>query len=627
MGINLIAQPKAISYKSITKQKINALSGIQNKKEFCFPKDDSCVGVEINDKLESKELISLAEDHFGWDSGEYYSISIALNEPSVPKSGLRLTTALHVKNISKYLIILHVENSGWFAKEFSISDNGFIPPTSTYVETWDVSDTKLVDELKEITIRSISIIYQKSSFKTHSNFTIGELTIQEYYSHQIGQNIPWIDSIMNNSYSYSKMFDEYSLWCSKQFDNGTLPTFESFGLIEGYLSSTVDFQISDTEVATHFKKLMVALIDKYPFHVERGLNKSKLKLKMDSIFTHNTKNPKNLFEAIQGFIKTNINDPHFAVVYIDESDDASLPTLKLPLAIKEVAGQHVIAAVYNDKLKQSIPLGSIVQTVNGKSLEKGIENYNEYFLLGKDTLRLGLEDLNSVYGELKEVKVPLNISIARDQRFVTKHGEAKYLNDSTFYLRFNNWSGNNFYHILNNSDKIRKSNGLIIDLRGNGGGYGSDVYACLSLFLNQLKQIGNVEYPWFKESIIITPAKRNFRFFEDLSVAILVDASTACASEIFLIGIRDRNNVFVVGDENTMGAIASPTLYRYPNGLSVLAHTSIRRYNYEGTYYSEGIGIRPDVFVSKTHARDLKPYDDKVLKAAKSVLSFNQMTE
>ena len=95
--------------------------------------------------------------------------------------------------------------------------------------------------------------------------------------------------------------------------------------------------------------------------------------------------------------------------------------------------------------------------------------------------------------------------------FRPKHCEFKILENSVAYFRINVWSSEVYTRLVNHLGDIRSSNGIIFDIRGNGGG---DQFAAMQLISMFLSEPHTVYYykPLYSEkadldSMVIAPDK------------------------------------------------------------------------------------------------------------------------
>ncbi len=135
--------------------------------------------------------------------------------------------------------------------------------------------------------------------------------------------------------------------------------------------------------------------------------------------------------------------------------------------------------------------------------------------------------------------------------------------------------------------------GVILDLRGNGGGY-----------VTAAKELSGI---WLNDKIVVTERKGskvtselrtgNDAILDGVATVVLVNQSSASASEIVAGALRDHGIAKIVGD-TTYGKGSVQQLISLPNN-ALLKVTVARWYTPGGSNISEK-GIVPDVEVKRT---------------------------
>ena len=160
------------------------------------------------------------------------------------------------------------------------------------------------------------------------------------------------------------------------------------------------------------------------------------------------------------------------------------------------------------------------------------------------------------------------------------------------------------------SDKGIKK--VILDLRGNGGGYVAAAKDLLSL--------------WFDDQPIFTQKSKHFgdsttssssgkAILKDMKTVVLVNGSSASASEIVAGALQDYEKATIVG-EPTYGKGVVQNLYNLSNG-TVLKVTTAEWYTPKDRSIS-GEGITPDIKVERTY-EDINSMKDPQMDKAKSL--------
>lgn len=176
--------------------------------------------------------------------------------------------------------------------------------------------------------------------------------------------------------------------------------------------------------------------------------------------------------------------------------------------------------------------------------------------------------------------------------------------------RFDNDTGTIVQKIVDDEFEQHKVNKVILDLRGNGGGYVSAAKDLLSLWIDskpiliQKGQHGQEE---------TTKSNRGQAKLSNMKTIVLVNGGTASASEIVAGALKDYNKATTLG-EQTFGKGVVQTLVNLSGG-TVLKVTTTNWYTPNGNSIN-GDGITPDVEVERTYD-DINHSRDPQLDAAK----------
>ncbi len=176
--------------------------------------------------------------------------------------------------------------------------------------------------------------------------------------------------------------------------------------------------------------------------------------------------------------------------------------------------------------------------------------------------------------------------------------------------RFDQDTGTIIQKIVDNDFPKHNVNKVILDLRGNGGGYVSAAKDLLSLWIDgepilvQKGRTGQEE---------VTNANRGHAKLADIKTIVLVNEGTASASEIVAGALKDYNKATILG-EQTFGKGVVQTLLNLSGGTT-LKVTTANWYTPKGTSIN-GNGITPDIEVVRTYD-DINHSRDPQLDAAK----------
>ncbi|MBR0479949.1 S41 family peptidase [Candidatus Saccharibacteria bacterium] len=155
-------------------------------------------------------------------------------------------------------------------------------------------------------------------------------------------------------------------------------------------------------------------------------------------------------------------------------------------------------------------------------------------------------------------------------------------------------------------------NKVILDLRGNGGGYVSAAQDLLSLWIDgekiliqKSKHFGNTT----------TSAANGKAILKDMKTVVLVNGSTASASEIVAGALQDYHKATIIG-ETTYGKGVVQNLYDLSGG-TVLKVTTAAWYTPNDRSINK-VGITPDIEVERSY-EDINAMRDPQMDKAKEL--------
>ena len=206
--------------------------------------------------------------------------------------------------------------------------------------------------------------------------------------------------------------------------------------------------------------------------------------------------------------------------------------------------------------------------------------------------------------------------------------ESRMLPDSVGYLRLADFviSGTtlpNGTELLSDLDRrlddldAQGAQGLILDLRGNGGGSVQTADELLGRFLPDTTRSVHESDRRGHDTYELASGRVRAR---QLPMAVLIDGGSASASEITAAALRDAKRAVLVG-QRTAGAVASSELLPLPGGgalqIAVAAADAA-----ESTAQLDGVGIGPDVATSLPRTlADYRSSHDPQIDVAVSALA------
>ena len=170
--------------------------------------------------------------------------------------------------------------------------------------------------------------------------------------------------------------------------------------------------------------------------------------------------------------------------------------------------------------------------------------------------------------------------------------------------------------------KLRDVRGLVVDLRGNGGGEAEAMTEVASAFLPAGQSLGRftdrngrVQFePYTRAAMLFTPDR--IKTF-DASLIILTSGRTSSAAEIFVAALKEARRAVVLGQTTCGCVLAIRRRHTLPDGgeldISEMDYRTAR-----GTRL-EGAGLAPDESIA-LNRQDLSARRDRALERAIELL-------
>ncbi len=373
----------------------------------------------------------------------------------------------------------------------------------------------------------------------------------------------------------------------------------------------------------------------------------------------NTKSDVAYYQVLQRFA-AKLKDGHSQVYLPDRVQNMQR---KLGLSLAEVQGKVVVTAS-NEALKHSMPVGSQILRVNNENILDYLEDKvfpqiasstrQGLFNLGLEKLFEGMEqdtfviEITTPKGKTKTVTIPLNQPEYVEQvkpMDLNVSFEIKALSGFT-YINLPSFEKNEIVHqFRQHIAQINRSNGLIIDLRSNGGGQsivGLNIAThCVALdqlvdmpwksrqHIGSLKAWGNsglelVGYKTVKEQSQLNQQKEWLYMPSDslvipdnikkitVPIVVLVNERTASSAENFLVYMMQDPTIKIIGTP-TFGSTGQPIYFELP-GQAVARICAKRNYLLNGQDFV-GKGIQPHILV-RSQIEDIINQKDAPLQRA-----------
>ncbi|HOB25557.1 MAG TPA: S41 family peptidase [Bacilli bacterium] len=193
-------------------------------------------------------------------------------------------------------------------------------------------------------------------------------------------------------------------------------------------------------------------------------------------------------------------------------------------------------------------------------------------------------------------------------------------NDSTYgYIYLNSFSSTSYDQFKSGLENLESNNinGLIIDLRGNSGGYLDSCTNILNLFMKKGKVLYSLDSKSGNQVVYDTTSdERHY------NIAVLIDSNSASASEILASSLKESYGAILVGTTSYGKGKVQQT--------SNLSDSTMIKYT-SATWYTplgnsiDGVGLVPGFYVKLSSKYAASPSDDTddQLKKAIEVLDSN----
>jgi len=563
------------------------------------------------------------------------------------KDTLACKFQLFTKHVKSYTIYVYSKlNNSWGSKSVELKNDGFNEPVitlfSTLKKVTDSGELKLLNSnasaLKTDSSSCIQISVNNAS--AGAEFIVGDLIIGHYKQQVVNVDNPFFNTVLKTHSSINSHSFAYPSFVSNTIHSS--PDFFFNPTLNGYIAlkavNDPANAMDEKQELQILKDILLLSFEKYPYFKEYAIDKTNTKKEFLSTWQKNENLPYcQLIDTIAKFIEQRFADGHFRLVNSSKCkiQTNKPPLVKSPVRIYAINGSIYISAVFDTLYK--IQPGSLITAIDHipskrmfDSLQKKI-NINSNYVNRSASMDVSMllerPSYDSVLieytnnGQQGSAFIKFNRPLKIPSNFIPVHAEYRnYENGNVSYFRINSWFLDVYSRFINNREPMEKSNTIIIDLRGNGGGELLSSMRLFSMFIDTPKvySIAQELSTNNKGNLVINP-NASVKL-SGKQVILLGDASTACASESFIAAMKQLPNVvYISADDRTMGMIASRYDIHFPSGYYLTTDAvSEKIYMYNGKVI-ENIGVKPDIKVNISNIADLRPYEDKVLRTALNV--------
>lgn len=186
--------------------------------------------------------------------------------------------------------------------------------------------------------------------------------------------------------------------------------------------------------------------------------------------------------------------------------------------------------------------------------------------------------------------------------------EARRLEDNIGYIWFNHFAQPVDARFISASNLMRDAPGLIIDLRGNSGGFIKTLNAIAKQLLFEESSFAIFRFRNKTITNTLAPAQDAY----EGPIVVLIDVTSMSASEIFASSMKTIGRAVIVG-ERSPGYSLLASWMRLPNGAAFM-HTIAQNLTPDGRII-EGHGVVPDIEVKLDREALLKGRDSQLQAA------------
>ena len=201
------------------------------------------------------------------------------------------------------------------------------------------------------------------------------------------------------------------------------------------------------------------------------------------------------------------------------------------------------------------------------------------------------EEGTSVKLEIKRGEEEFEVEIER-RRIEVSHIESRMLDGNIAYIQVLDFDGGVAKEFKENYEQLKSegATSLIIDIRSNGGGVVDEAIDMLEMICDNGSTLLIETDKDGKETIIKSEAEPII----DIPIVVLVNGSSASASEIFAGALKDHNKATIIGTQ-TYGKGVIQTLMRLSDGSGL--KTTTEEYCTPNRNKINKVGIEPNIVV------------------------------
>lgn len=267
-------------------------------------------------------------------------------------------------------------------------------------------------------------------------------------------------------------------------------------------------------------------------------------------------------------------DSELVITEVKENSPANNAGIRAGYAVTKINGRTVsdIFEEYRQK-NTGFQLGEAIRHVQAFSPH----------LFGKPGEKITLEMLEEKNRIVTKELIFAEAKLGKDLEF-----EHKRINQTIGYIKINIFFGDVLTKFQTALNELRDTEGLIIDLRGNPGGFGNLAPAIINLLGEKGGSLGTFTYRYQKNEMTFKGSgAQAYRH----PVVVLIDELSGSTAEIFAAGLQDLKRAVIVGTPSA-GAVLPSLFQPLPTGGGM--QYVIANFETSKGVVLEGKGVTPD---------------------------------
>ena len=342
------------------------------------------------------------------------------------------------------------------------------------------------------------------------------------------------------------------------------------------------------------------------------------------------------FYALLDRMAGELNDSHTRVFSPKRrADREKKQSSSIGIEIGKIENKFVITRIVPNSLADitGLKAGMIVNTVQGKPAatsfaealkEVGASSSERSAAMRAFTKMLAGDPAENLRLELESADGRFSTAILSRRSFLIEPDfEAKLLSSGIAYLKFGEFEKETPDKVLEFLKKHGDSKGMILDLRGNGGGDGEAGLEIAGYFLKKkiavARLITRTGKPPLPEIPMLLEAGTAGGQIYSKPIVILVNQATASTSELITNALQEHGRAYVVG-EQTCGCVLGFLGYRKLKDGGDMSLSEFGFVTAKGKTL-EGNGVTPDKIVPLTLENLRNDRDAALLEAEKYLKS------